>query len=176
MKFNFKQFGKDGGNAIIDIAAVTAGAIASNQVLDLQKIFPNQPADNFVIKHQGGVKAVAAAAAIGMFGKKMPRWAQMLIIGVGVAGAVKEARVLMGDDKVSSIGTDNNDSDPSILEDLLRDASNGRALTMGANDAGAGVGSYDAGAGVGAFQPMNPLATPIPSMDYNTMVGFVPVY
>jgi len=173
MKFNFKQIGKDGGNALIDIGAVTAGAIASNQVLDLQKIFPNQPADNFLIKHQGGVKAVASAAIIAGFGKKLPRWAQMLIIGVGVAGATKEVRVLMGEDKVSAIGADNNGSDPSILEDLLRDASNGRQLTMGANDAGAGVGSYDAGAGVGIFEPMNPLATPIPSMDYNTMVGFV---
>lgn len=164
MKFNFKN----AAEPLVDIAAVTAGAIASNQFLDFGKMFKTADPNGFVIKHQGGIKAVAAAGSIVMFGKKMPRWAKMLIIGVGVAGAIKEVRVMTT--KIDMIGgADAGGSDTSDLDKLLK-----QAAMMGASDAGAGVGyanqgtgASDAGAGVGYSNP------DIPQQDYGSTVGWI---
>ena len=90
MKFNFKAIQEPA----IDLLAITGGAIASNQFLDFSKMFKNADPEGFMIKHQGGIKAGAAVIGIGLFGKKMPRWVKMLVIGAGVAGAIKEVKTL----------------------------------------------------------------------------------
>jgi len=169
MKFNFKN----AVAPIIDIAAITGGAIASNQFLDFQKMMPNSDPNGFLIKHQGGIKAVAAGAAVGIFGKKMPSWAKMIVIGVGVAGAIKEIKAL-SNDKIIAIGAgeDSRGSDMTTLDNLLQQArqqsmNGGAESSVGANDAGAGVGATDAGAGVGYNAP------DIPQMDYGTTVGWI---
>ncbi len=167
MKFNFKA----AIEPAVDIAAITGGAIVSNQFLDFGKMFKTADPNGNLIKHQGGIKAGAAILALMFFGKKMPRWAKMGVVGVGVGGAIKEIKVLSGG-KIESVGAgDNSGSDTSSLDRLLdearRNSMQGADSSVGANDSGAGVGTTDAGAGVGYNAP------DIPQMDYGTTVGWI---
>lgn len=166
MKFDFKNALKGSGNAAVDIGLVTAGAIASNQFLDLSKMFTKVDKEHFLIKHQGGVKAGAAILGIGIFGKKMPGWMRMLTIGIGVAGAIKEVKVLTGG-KIESIGTNNNGSDTTSLDALLQEAANNSMNGYGGYRDGTNtsVGANDTGAGVG-------MPPSIPNMDYGSTVGW----
>ena len=166
MKFNFKEVAKGTGNAAIDLGAITIGAIGSNQFLDFEKMFSKVDKEHFVIKHQGGIKAGASVLALGIFGKKMPGWARMLTLGVGLAGAIKEAKVLTGG-KLESIGSDNTGSDTRSLDALLQEAANNSMNGYGGYRDGTntGVGANDTGAGVGMPD--------IPNMDYSTTVGWV---
>lgn len=167
MKFNFKNVGEP----FIDIAAGTAGAILSNQFLDFAKMFPTVDPTSFPIVHQGGIKAAAAGLSIGLWGKKMPSMLKYAIIGVGIAGAIKEARQL-SNGTIITIGSDERGSDTSQLDRLLKEAAKKSISSpnmMGANDSGAGVGwnmgANDSGAGVGIMNAS------IPNMDYGSTVG-----
>lgn len=159
MKFNFKSV-KD---PLVDTLAITVGAIAGNQFLDFGKMFKTADPEGFVIKHQGGIKAGAVILGVGLFGKKMPHIVKMALIGVGVAGGIKEVKEL-SKGKIESIGADNGGSDTSTLDRLLEEArlSGG----MGAIDTSAGVGAIDTDAGVGYTNP------DIPNMDYGSSVGW----
>lgn len=160
MKFNFKAIQEPA----IDLVAISAGAIASSQFLDFSKMFKTADPEGFLIKHQGGIKAGAAIIGVGLFGKKMPRWVKMLVIGAGVAGAIKEAKVL-SEGKIESIGADNSGSDTSSLDALLQEAARNSMNGEYRADAASSVGAYDSGAGVGMPD--------IPQMDYGTTVGWV---
>ena len=159
---------KHSAEPFIAIGAGTAGAIIGNQFLDFEKLMPASDHTGFMFVHQGGIKAAAAGLSIGMFGKKMPAWAKYAIIGVGIAGAIKEAKVLSSG-QIVAIGSENSTgSDTSQLDRLLEEAAKKSMSGMGANDPGAGVGmgANDPGAGVGNLNPM------IPNMDYGSTVGY----
>lgn len=166
MKFNFKDTLKGTGHGVVDIGLVTAGAIASNQFLDFGKMFAKADPASFPIKHQGLIKAGSAALIMGVVGKKLPGWVRMLTIGIGVAGAIKEVKVLTGG-KIESIGSDNTGSDTRSLDALLQEAANNSMNGYGGYRDGTntGVGANDTGAGVGMPD--------IPNMDYSTTVGWV---
>jgi hypothetical protein len=93
-KFNFKKVGKDAGKYAIDLGAVTVGALATAKFLDFNTLFPQMNPNGFFIRHQGAVKAGAAFIVLTMFGNRLPGWAKMLVLGVGLEGAIKEVRVL----------------------------------------------------------------------------------
>src|SRR5258706_5876039 len=119
MKFNFKN-AKD---PAITLLAITGGAIASNQFLDFGKMFKTADPNGFLIKHQGGIKAAGAIGAVMLYGKKMPLWMKMLVIGAGVAGAIKEVKEL-SKGKIESVGggADSGGSDTTTLDRLLQQA------------------------------------------------------
>lgn len=170
MKFDFKKI----ATPVMDIGLVAGGAVVGNQFLDFEKMFKTADPNGFFIKHQGGVKAVGSALAIGLLDKKLPSWAKMLLIGVGVGGAIKEIKNL-SNGKIEAVGanpgTGSDGSDTSQLDRLLEEARitsmQGRIQGMGANDAGAAVGAADAGAGVGWSNN-----SAIPQMDYGSTVGW----
>lgn len=105
MKFgSFKQAGNalmhDGGNVLL----MTGGALLSAKFVDLSKIkwlTDNQATNKFaafVLKHQGGVKAVAGLGIAYMSthikDKNMRMIVQFLGYGMAIQGAVQETRVL----------------------------------------------------------------------------------
>jgi hypothetical protein len=106
LKLHAKNFGQAAVSNGKMIGFTTIGIIASNELLDLRKYADklNIQADNFIVKHQGGAKALGVIFVLYKWGKKMGDFLKFILLGVGIQGAIQEARTLSGD-KLNQIGS-----------------------------------------------------------------------
>lgn len=146
MKFNLKSIGKNIGKDAMEVGLIMGGAIASRKFIDLDSLLKDQPADGFLRKHQGGIKAVAALSiAAALPANKKNDMIRSILFGVAIDGALREVRTLTTDDAGTSwfeqIGNINPDSEfPTGVSganneyvDLAQNSNTGVA-GMGMND------------------------------------------
>ena len=105
---NFKSVLKNVGGEATDALLITGGIVASQKFLDFEKIFskrdPNNKMMAFLVKHQGGVKAVAGLVLASTIKQPMIK---AVATGIVIQGVIKELRVLMnkeGKETIPSIG------------------------------------------------------------------------
>lgn len=82
---------KETGITLAEVGTLGVGMVAAKKFLDFETMFPNVDKEKFFIKHQGGVKFVAFAAAAAWVQNP---WAKLFFIGLSLEGFIREARVL----------------------------------------------------------------------------------
>jgi hypothetical protein len=93
MKFQFKSLATE---YLMPVALTTGGIIASRKFLSFDEIFKKKIATDpafgtgFIMKNEGLIKVGGAGAIYAMFGKKLPPWARLLLLGIGMEGAIKQ--------------------------------------------------------------------------------------
>lgn len=158
MKFKLNQKGIM--KSATELGAMTAGAIGGNQFLDFTKIFKDTPHDSFMIKHQGGVKAVGSLLLLNS-GMKMSPLMRAIVMGIGIGGAVKEARVLIGKDAkgIDTIDAIGNDDQEKLDELLLQASKMGRITNENVTTTIGNPNQYAAYTAVGMGDQLIPYET-----------------
>jgi hypothetical protein len=148
MKSMAKSKGKDllkvAQTSAIPIGLVLTGAIATQKFANFKTLFPNVDPENPFIKHEGLVKVggvVVALTLTGGFGpqnKKIPMWAQWLMIGVALQGGIKAVRTYTANDAgvafVDALGRQSTDAEMEAAANyVINQARNNNTGVAGRN-------------------------------------------
>lgn len=125
-------------------ALITVGAITAQKFLDIRTWMPKADPEAFYVKHQGGIKFGLGAVALATW-KGAPTWAQWLIVGVMLQGAIQEMHVI-SNGTLPQIGNAADDEMQEAARALLEGKMEGitnewNTQVAGPNDGDTGVGS-----------------------------------